>query len=136
MGDMRKMKSRGLQSIRRMRLSIAVDKRYIGKSLFAFTGGYRAYELTFHPGTRLVITVDEEQNQGWVFGHYESAPDLDGWFPKSYIEVIGGPNLLNQGGAHSPVSPTMEAITEEDDTGVIQTMNSDVTIGTQESFNL
>ncbi len=55
-------------------------------ALHDFAGGYRPYELTFYKGWKLIITMEAEN--GWVWGHYESEPTLDGWFPISFINII------------------------------------------------
>merc|ERR1712129_33793 len=106
---------------------MGVHERVIAKALFAFTGGFRAYELTFHPNTKLVITIDDEEaNQGWVFGHYLEVPDLDGWFPKTYVEII------QNGKSPKPLG----ALVEEYDDDQIQKMKTDDSFGTQLSFGI
>ena len=67
-----------------VRLQAMNNELFVAKALFDYMGGQRQYELTFRKGTVLVVTL--EGKGGWLWGHYEANPALDGWFPETWVE--------------------------------------------------
>jgi len=62
------------------------NELFVGKALYDYTGGKRQYELTFKKDTMLVVTY--EGKLGWLWGHYQAEPALDGWFPQMWVESV------------------------------------------------
>ena len=62
------------------------NELFVGKALYDYTGGKRQYELTFKKDTMLVVTL--EGKLGWLWGHYQADPAVDGWFPQAWVEAV------------------------------------------------
>jgi len=63
-----------------------VEQGKMWVAMFDYTGGYRQdQELVFKKDSIVVSTNTQE---GWLFGHIQGEPAMEGWFPSNYVKPL------------------------------------------------